>query len=177
MAFQTINDGVYKKLIGPKKKAWPKFPLHLGSLVIPTSTWDAVLGEQIQSLKLGFSTKRKHDPKGCFDAHFKQYHIKINYVHEEIPDDSICQGVSTFFEVLGRAKSKDEEAHILQHQKELKERIQCYRALQIGLLEKVRKDREEKEAEAMKNSSVATFPDGDKGKGLMEDLPKVPVSQ
>ena len=38
VAFQTVNDGVYRKFIGPKKKAWPKFPLHLGSLVIPTST-------------------------------------------------------------------------------------------------------------------------------------------
>ena len=83
----------------------------------------------MQSLQLGFSTKRKHDPKGCLDAHFKQYHIKINYVLEEIPNDSIYQGVSTFSEVLARDKSKDEEAHILQHQKELKERIQCYRAL------------------------------------------------
>ena len=145
--------------------------MHLGSLVIPTSTWAAVLGEQIQYLKLRFSTKRKHDPKGCLNAHFKQYHIKINYVHEEIPDDSIYQGASTFSEVLGRAKSKDEEAHILQHQKELKERIQCYRALYIDVLEKVRKDREEKEAEVMKNSSVAIFVDGDKGKGIMEDLP------
>ena len=175
MAFQNFNDGVYRKLIGPTKKAWPKFPLHLGSLVIPTSTWAAVLGEHIDSLKLGFSTKRKHDPKGCLNAHFKQYHIKINYVHEEIPDDSIYQGVSTFSEVLERAKSKDEKIHFLQHQKELKERIRCYRALQIGLLEKVRKDREEKEVEAMKNSSVATFLDGDKGKGLMEDLLEVPV--
>ena len=96
---------------------------------------------------------------------------------EEILDNSIYQGVSTFFEVLGRAKSKDEEAHILQHQKELKDNIQCYRALQVGLLEKVRKDREEKEAEATKNSSVATFLDGDKEKGLMEYLAEVPVSQ
>ena len=29
VAFQTVNDGVYKKLIGPKKKAWTKFPLNL----------------------------------------------------------------------------------------------------------------------------------------------------
>ena len=29
----------------------------------------------------------------------------------------------------------------------------------------------------MKNSSVTTFLDRDKGKGLMEDLPEVPVSQ
>jgi len=44
-------------------------------------------------------------------------------------------------------------------------------------LEKVRKDREQKEAEATKNSSVSIFPDGEKGKGLMEDLPEVPVRE
>ena len=71
VAFQTVNDGVYRRLISPKKKTWPKFPLNLGSLVIPTSTWAAVLGEQIQSLKLGFASKRKHDQKGLLDAHFK----------------------------------------------------------------------------------------------------------
>ena len=124
------------------------------------------MGEQIQSLKLDFSTKRKHDPKGFLDANFKKYHIKIAYLHEELPDDSIYQGVNTFSEVLGRAKSTDEEAHILQHQKELKDRIRSYRPLQIGLLEKVRKDREEKEAQATKNPSVATHPDGDKEKVL-----------
>ena len=47
-------------------------------------------------------------------------------MHEEILNDSIYQGVSTFSEVLARAKSKDEEARILQHQKELKDMIQCY---------------------------------------------------
>ena len=71
------------------------------------------MGEHIESLKLGFATKRKHDPKGCLDAHFKQYHIKINYVHEEIPNDSIYQGVSTFSKVLGRAKSKDGSPHLV----------------------------------------------------------------
>ena len=45
VVFQIVNNGVYRKLIGPKKKSWPKFPLNLGSLVIPTSNWVAVLGE------------------------------------------------------------------------------------------------------------------------------------
>ena len=118
--------------------------MNLGSLVIPTSTWAAVLGEQIQSLKLGFSTKRKHDPKGYLRAHFNQYHIKITYVHEEIPDDSIYQGVNTFSEVLARAKGKDEKSHILQHQKELKDKIQSYTEMQMDLLERIRKYREGK---------------------------------
>ena len=38
VAFHIINDGAYRRLIGPKKKYWPKFPLQLGSLVNPTST-------------------------------------------------------------------------------------------------------------------------------------------
>ena len=55
--------------------------------------------------------------------------------------------------------------------------IQGYRELQVGLLEKVRKDREEKEYEATKNSLVAIFSDGDKGKGLMEDLLELKIVQ
>ena len=77
---------MYKKLVGSKIKRWPKFPLDLGPLVIPNSTWAAVLSEQIVSLKLGFNFKRKHDPKARFlDAHFKQNHVKNSYVHEEVP--------------------------------------------------------------------------------------------
>ena len=74
----------------------PKFPLEIGPLVIPNSTWAAVLGDQIASLKLGFDIKRKHDPKGFLDAHFKENHIKGGYVHEEVPGDSIYQGVNAF---------------------------------------------------------------------------------
>ena len=71
VSFQNVTDGVYKKIIGPKRKVWPKFPLDLGPPVIATSTWPALLSDQIVSLKLGFSFKRKHDPKGFLDAHFK----------------------------------------------------------------------------------------------------------
>ena len=67
-----------------------------------------MLGDQVASLKLGFASKKKHDPKGFLSAHFKQHHVKIDYVHEEVPDDSIYHGVNFFFEILARAKSKDE---------------------------------------------------------------------
>ena len=108
VSFQIVTDGVYKKLVIPKRKYWPKFPLNLGSLLIPNSIWVVVLGDQIASFKLGFAAKRKHDPKGFLDAHFKQNHIKGGYVHEEVPDNSIYQGMNTFFEVLFGAKRKDE---------------------------------------------------------------------
>ena len=145
-------------------------------MVIPTSTWATVLGEHIVSLKLNFASKRIHDPKGFLNSHFKKYHIKIAYAHEELPDDSIYQGVNTFSEVLAKAKSKDEKSHILQNQKELKERIQSYRAMQMDLLEKMRKDREEKESHTTKFPSVATHTNGDKGKGLMGYLPEATIS-
>ena len=47
----------------------------------------------------------------------------------------------------------------------------------MDLLEKMRKDREEKESHATKFPSVATHPDGDKGKGLMGYLPEATVAQ
>ena len=41
----------------------------------------------------------------------------------------------------------------------------------MDLLEKIRKDGEEKESQATKVPSVETHIDGDKGKGIMGDLP------
>ena len=38
ISFQTVIEGIYKKCVAPKRKVWPKFPLTLGSLSIPTST-------------------------------------------------------------------------------------------------------------------------------------------
>ena len=67
-----------------------------------------MLSDHVFSLKLGFSSKRKHDPKGFLDAHFKENHVKIDYIHDKVPNESIFQGVDTFFEVLARAKSKEE---------------------------------------------------------------------
>ena len=92
VSFQTVTDGVYIKFVAPKRKGLPNFPLNLGSLVVPTSTWATMLGDQVASLKLGFAPKRKHDPKGFLDTHYKKNHIKGGYVHEEIPDESIYKG-------------------------------------------------------------------------------------
>ena len=80
---------MYKKCVGPKRQGWPKFPLDIGPLVIPTSNWVVVLGDQIVSLKLGFACKRNQHPNGFLDAHFKQNHVKNGYAHEEVLGDSI----------------------------------------------------------------------------------------
>ena len=60
------------------------------------------------SLKIGFASKRQHDPKGIVDLHLRQIHFKIGYVHEETLDNLIYQGVDTFSKVLARANSKEE---------------------------------------------------------------------
>ena len=38
ISFQMVIEGIYKKCAAPKRRFWPKFPLTLGSLSIPTST-------------------------------------------------------------------------------------------------------------------------------------------
>ena len=98
------------------------------------------------SPKLGFACKRQHDPKGIVDLHLKKNHFKAGYVHEETPDDFIYQGVDTFSEVLARAKSKEEQSHILQYQKEIRDRVKHSRSLELDILERMTKDKEEKEA-------------------------------
>ena len=49
--------------------------------------------------------------------------------------------------------------------------------MEMDLLEKVRKDREEKEAQATKVLSIVTYTEGNKGKYPMQYLPQVIVSQ
>ena len=74
------------------------------------------------------------------------------------------------------AKRKDEQGRILQYQQALKTRALGYRTMELNLLEKVRKDMEEKEAQETKVPSVVTYPDGNKGKIPMEYIPHLTVS-
>ena len=128
-------------------------------------------------MKLGFNFKRKHDPKGFLDPYFKQNHVNNGYVHEEVPDESIYQGVNTFSKFLARAQRKEEQSQILQHQQELKTMVLVYRTMELDILEKVRKDKEEKEAQATKYSLVTTRSAMDKGKGPMEDIPHAYITK
>ena len=43
ISFQTVTEGIYKKCVAPKRKVWPRFPIALGSLSVPTSTWGSEL--------------------------------------------------------------------------------------------------------------------------------------
>ena len=142
---------------------------------IPTSTWASELSDHIVSLKLGFASKRQHDHKGIVDFHLKKNHFKTGYTHEETPYHFIYQGVDTFSKVFENAKSKEEQSHILQYQKEIRDRVRHYRAMELDIQEKVMKDTEEKEAQdtakealAIKNKSMETSSSIEKGKGPMK---------
>ena len=49
--------------------------------------------------------------------------------------------------------------------------------MELDILEKMRKYKEEKEAQAAKDSLVTPSSAMDKGKGPMEEIPQVPVAQ
>ena len=49
--------------------------------------------------------------------------------------------------------------------------------MELDILEKMRKYKEEKEAQATKDSSVTPISSIDKGKGPMEDVPQESVGQ
>ena len=90
---------------------------------------------------------------------------------------SSIRGLTLFSEVLAKGKSKEEQSHILQYQKEIRDKVQHYRAMELDIQEKVMKDREEKEALAAKNVPMATNLAIDKGKGPMEEIPQASVDQ
>ena len=44
-----------------------------------------------------------------------------------------------FSEVLAKAKTKEEQIHILCYEEEIRDRVQDYRAMELDILEKMRK--------------------------------------
>ena len=88
-SFQTVIDGAYPKLGKNKRKGWPRFPLSLDCLVIRNSAHATVLGKEIKIMKLGETSKRMHDPKAFLVSLFAQEKAKLNYTHEDLPNDSM----------------------------------------------------------------------------------------
>ena len=71
-SYQTIIDGIFPKLARHKRKAWPKFPLSLDSLVLQNYTHATMLGKEISNMNLGEALKRMHDPKDYLASLFSQ---------------------------------------------------------------------------------------------------------
>ena len=66
----------------------------------------------------------------------------------------------------------------------MRDRVRHYRSMEIDIQEKVMKYREEKEAQAttkealaVKNTSMETSSDTNKGKGPMEEIPQASIEQ
>ena len=54
--------------------------------------------------------------------------------------------------------------------------VWAYRAMELDILENMRKDKEEKEAQQTKDHSMTPISAIDKGKGPMEDVPHASVA-
>ena len=53
-------------------------------------------------MNLGEAPKRMHDPKSYLDSHFVQEHARIQYAHQDEPDDSIYREAIDFQDILSR---------------------------------------------------------------------------
>ena len=84
-------------------------------------------------MNLGEAPKRMHDPKAFLANQLMQDHMKIMYVHQEIPDDSIYRGAKHFSEVVRRIPTPQEKIVIFQYQKELKTTVLHYRKLKLTM--------------------------------------------
>ena len=65
--------------------------------------------------------------------HFVQEHMKVTYIHEEQPDDSIYRGAINFSEVVSRIPTHKEQTFIFQYQKDMNTRVLYFRQLQLTL--------------------------------------------
>ena len=88
-AYQTVIDGVLPKLTKHKKKGWPKFPMNIGNLTLQSVAHVYLVGNEIYVMNLGEAFKRMHDLIGYLADLFAHEHLKLQYVHENEPDDSM----------------------------------------------------------------------------------------
>ena len=65
-----------------KKRAWPKFPISLDSLVLHNTGHTTLLGKEISIMNLGEESKRMHDPLSYLENLFTHDHVILHYVHE-----------------------------------------------------------------------------------------------
>ena len=63
--------------------------------------------------------------------------MKIEYVHHEIPDDSIYSGANEFSEVVSRIPTPQEKTFIFQYQNELKTIVLHYMKFKLIVEENV----------------------------------------
>ena len=101
-AYQTVIDGISPNLSKHKKKSWLKFLVNIGNLTLQSLTHVSSVGKEISVMNLGEAFKRMHDPIGYLANLFAHEHLKLQYVHENEPDDSMLQGPTTLQEAIGK---------------------------------------------------------------------------
>ena len=66
-------------------------------------------------MNLGEVPKRMHDPKSYLASHLVQVHSKIQYTHQNEPDDSVYRETIDFQKVLSRITDPNVKAHIFKY--------------------------------------------------------------
>ena len=132
-AFQTVTNGVFPKLTKHKKKAWPKFPLYLDSLVLSNSTHAAMLGKEIIVMHLGEAPKRMHDPKSYLENLFAHERVRSQYVHENEHNDSMFRATMYFLQAMGKIEDLEVKSHLYKYQMETKDHTLHYRETKLKI--------------------------------------------
>ena len=88
-------------------------------------------------MNIGEEQKRMHDPKSYLASHFVQEHSKIQYIHENEPNDSIYRESIYFQEFFSRITDPNVKAHILKYQKDLNISVLHFRQVKLVVEENI----------------------------------------
>ena len=88
-------------------------------------------------MNLGEVPKRKHDPKSYLASHLVQEHSKLQYTHENEPDDSIYRETIDFQDVLSRIIDPNVKANVFKYWKDLKISVLHFRQLKLVVEENI----------------------------------------
>jgi len=120
-------------------------------------------------MKLGEAYKRMRDPNAFLVSLFYQEKAKLNYTHEDFPNDSMYRGFVDFRQALDKITYPEVKSHVFKYQKEIKETTLCKRRSIFEAEDKL--DRENMEREARQQgttTSSSTLQLKEKGKAVIE---------
>ena len=123
-------------------------------------------------MKLGEAYKRMRDPNAFLVSLFYQEKAKLNYTHEDFPNDSMYRGFVDFRQALDKITDPEVKSHVFKYQKEIKETTLCKRRSKFEAEDKLDKENMEREArEARQQGTIASslaLQSKEKGKAAIE---------
>ena len=87
-----------------------------------------------------------HDQIGYLADLFSNEHLKLQYVRENEPDDSMFQGAINFKQAMDKITNPERKLILYKYQKEFKTKIIGERGDKLKIKEDVQKEKTEQEA-------------------------------